>query len=123
MLHISHALLKAVRIVSASWVSGRVEFMNERGPRLFEIEDFAATCVDDGHEAVEALERQDFDLVLMDMQTPVMDGLTATRLIRERAANRRPAHAHNFGDRQHLPEHVRASRAAGADLRLPKPVA
>jgi signal transduction histidine kinase len=36
----------------------------------------------DGQMAVQRLEQERFDLVLMDMQMPVMDGLTATRLIR-----------------------------------------
>ena len=40
--------------------------------------------VQNGQEAVTILEEQNFDLVLMDIQMPEMDGYTATQLIRER---------------------------------------
>ena len=44
--------------------------------------------VGNGEEAVAAWQTGDWRVVLMDMQMPVMDGVTATRLIREREAER-----------------------------------
>lgn len=79
--------------------------------------------VGNGREALEALGAGRFDVVLMDMQMPEMDGLSATRLWREREALLQLARtpvvmitAHAFD------EHVEQSRRAGADGHLTKPI-
>jgi signal transduction histidine kinase len=45
---------------------------------------FEITLVDDGRQAVDAWEREPWDVILMDVQMPVMDGPTATKAIRAR---------------------------------------
>nr|PNR48425.1 hypothetical protein PHYPA_012901 [Physcomitrium patens] len=44
-----------------------------------------------GHEAVEKSAEEDFDLILMDVQMPVLDGFQATTKIREMEKNRDPS--------------------------------
>jgi signal transduction histidine kinase/ActR/RegA family two-component response regulator len=81
------------------------------------------TCVEDGQAAVGAVESGDFDVVLMDLQMPVMDGLSATRAIRAREASaglpRLPIVVLSANV---MREHVEASNAAGADDHIGKPV-
>jgi CheY-like chemotaxis protein len=79
--------------------------------------------VENGQEAVEAVAAQVFDVILMDIQMPVMDGITATREIRglERAAGRTAAPV-IIVSANGQPEHVQAGQAAGAQRHLAKPV-
>ncbi len=50
---------------------------------ILEKEGFTIEIANNGEEAIEALKRDRFDLVLMDIKMPLMDGITATRIIRE----------------------------------------
>nr|WP_207184411.1 ATP-binding protein [Rubrivivax gelatinosus] len=77
----------------------------------------------DGREALERLRTQHYDLVFMDVQMPVLDGLSATRELRRREAEqglpRTPVVALTANA---YDEDVRDSREAGCDAHLAKPV-
>ena len=80
--------------------------------------------VENGALAVDALRHEPFDLVLMDLQMPVMDGLTATRAIRrweaEQPGGRRtPIVVLSANAMAH---HCAEALAAGADLHVAKPL-
>ena len=81
------------------------------------------TIVENGQLALDVYAQQHFDVVLMDMQMPEMDGLTATALLRayetQKGRRRTPVIMLTANA---LDEHVRASLAAGADLHLSKPL-
>jgi len=81
------------------------------------------TCVENGALAVEAFRTRRFDVILMDMQMPVMDGLTAIRQIRGIEAASGAARTPILSlTANAMPEHVDASFAAGADDHLTKPI-
>lgn len=78
---------------------------------------------ENGEEAVQAFYKQPFDAVLMDMQMPVMDGLQATRAIRdiEQKAGQARTPVIMFSANA-LTEHIEQSLACGADMHLAKPI-
>jgi PAS domain S-box-containing protein len=81
------------------------------------------TCVENGAEAVDEAARANFDLILMDMQMPVMDGLTAIRAIRRRESREKapPTPIYTLTANA-MPEHAQASTEAGADGHITKPI-
>jgi CheY-like chemotaxis protein len=81
------------------------------------------TLAEDGQQAVDAWLGDAFDLVFMDMQMPVMDGLEAIRRMREHERGSGRGRTPIFMlSANAMPEHVEAARAAGADGHLAKPI-
>jgi signal transduction histidine kinase/CheY-like chemotaxis protein len=80
------------------------------------------TTAVDGVEALEAAQRERFDVILMDIQMPRMDGITAVARIRqaEREASQPPVPIIMLTANTQ-PEHVEAARKAGADRHMGKP--
>jgi PAS domain S-box-containing protein len=81
------------------------------------------TAAGDGAQVVELAAREAFDLILMDFQMPTIDGLSATRLIRQQALDAgRPRVPVIAMTASVLAEHRRASADAGMDGFASKPV-
>ncbi|MDR6627854.1 PAS domain S-box-containing protein [Caulobacter segnis] len=116
-----------------------VETLNaESGVRLLLVEDNAVNrelvkamlepfgviveTANDGVAGVEAMRQGEFDLVLMDVQMPVKDGLTATREIRALEGARGAATPIIAMTANVLPEQVANCLAAGMDDHLGKPI-
>jgi CheY-like chemotaxis protein len=85
--------------------------------------EYELEVAEDGEQAVSAFQTGRFDLILMDMQMPVMDGYTATRLIRERErrAGSPPVPIIALTANAFQEDAVR-SLAAGCTVHLTKPI-
>ena len=98
--------------------------INQRVVQLILGDSVELTLVENGEQAAVVFAAERFDLVLMDMQMPVMDGLSATRALREiEAANpARPRAPVIMLSANAMAEHQEQAAQAGADLHLAKPV-
>ncbi|MBK1658646.1 response regulator, partial [Paracraurococcus ruber] len=89
--------------------------------KILEREGHAVTLVADGEEALDAMEAGGLDLVLMDLNMPGTDGITATKLYRFAALGR--PHLPILGlTADATPEAAARCRAAGMDGCLVKPL-
>ncbi len=85
--------------------------------------DHHLTIADNGQIAVDKVEAEEFDIILMDVHMPVLDGLRATQLIREQEAEKGlPRTPIVMLSADGFDERMVASRQAGADDYLLKPI-
>ncbi len=90
--------------------------------KIFESAGYRVRTATNGEEAVQKVQAESFDLVLMDMEMPDLDGLQATRAIR--AAERRGVHLPIYALTAHAsPEDRARCFEAGMDGFVTKPVA
>lgn len=80
-----------------------------------------ATFCDNGELALQALQKEDYDVVLMDIHMPVMDGLTATRTIRALASEKSTVPVIAL-TADVFKEARESAAAAGVNAFIPKPV-
>ena len=103
-------------------IVGEDNLTNQKVIRNFlEDGEHIATIVGNGEMVLEALENEDFDLVILDMHMPVMDGLEAAKMIR-----------FTHSGRKHLPimmltadvttESIQACKDAKIDTYVAKPI-
>ncbi len=80
---VGSANLKGLRILLAE-----DNFMNQKiATRMLEKKGWVVSVAQNGREAVDRVNNEVYDIVLMDVQMPIVDGLEATRLIREEEKN------------------------------------
>ena len=97
------------------------DYVDTRFLMKFLVESYGYVAVEaaDGREAVAAAREEHPDLILMDISMPVMDGLTATRLIRQQSGTEKlpiiavTAHGHSY---------YKQAIEAGCDDLINKPV-
>jgi two-component system, sensor histidine kinase and response regulator len=100
--------------------------------RILEKLGYQSDVVENGQEALAALAKGSYALVLMDCQMPVVDGFEATKLLRQREATDQESAAPDSYETRHIPivaltaNAMRGDRerclAAGMDDYLTKPI-
>lgn len=105
--------MKSCLVVDDSKVIRRV------ARRILEEMEFAIEEAVDGKEALKACERAAPDVVLLDWNMPVMDGLEFLRSIRARKDVRQPVVV--FCTTENSMAHIRTAMEAGADEYIMKP--
>src|SRR5262249_43753850 len=91
------------------------------GMRLFKAHGYEVVLAENGREAVELFERDNLDLVVMDLQMPEMDGWQAAQEIRRRQARQRKVPIIAVSATPHPPDSG-SFEAAGIDAFVPKPI-
>ncbi len=90
---------------------------------MLEYYEYELSFVKNGREAIEAWRASDFDLILMDIQMPVMDGVAAMREIRAIEARRGGAPTPIVALTANAMTHqLEEYKAAGANLYVSKPI-
>jgi CheY-like chemotaxis protein/HPt (histidine-containing phosphotransfer) domain-containing protein/two-component sensor histidine kinase len=109
----AEALVQISAVAADAPLRGRVLLVEDNpvnrrvAQRLLDLHGLDVTAVGDGSEAIGRLEREPYDLVLMDCLMPVMDGYTATRRWRERERG--------SGNGEHLPILAMTANAMAGD--------
>jgi len=81
-------------------------------------EDISVTCVVNGAQALEEVQKEDFDLILMDMEMPVMNGMDALKALRKNG-DQTPIYMVTGNIN---PEDVRYCLKEGANGHIAKPI-
>jgi signal transduction histidine kinase/ActR/RegA family two-component response regulator len=131
------ALTAELAVPSAAPAAAPTGLVTERAPRVLLVDDHPmnrelghalltlagceVTTADDGGQAVAAAALDGFDLILMDVHMPGMDGLAATRAIRALPAPNGAVPIIALSA-DVLPEQVARCRAAGMDGHVAKPI-
>lgn len=111
-----HTMQKSILLVEDNSVNAMVAC------RFLEALNCRVAVAEDGAQAVSSCKATQYDMILMDIRMPVMDGVQATILIREMEAKskrRTPIIALTANT---MPQDLRRYTASGIDECIPKPV-